>query len=241
MRLVALALLGVVLVTAAGCQQRAVRSAPATVEVDHAAEGLKAFDRQNWGTAASHFRIALRTRGDELGLHYRLAIAASWLDVKDEAMREFEWVVAHAAASDEARVAREWLAGARDRNVARPGARSVDADAASTDERVGTSGVHGRVVWSDAGATEPLKRFQVHLYALSEDGASKGMSFHVRTDREGNYKFEKIPPGTYKLTDHNVLTPKWRLKVEVRPGEDTLVDLGPENTLKTRDDFPKSS
>ena len=169
-----------------------------------------------------------------------LAISASWLDIRDEAVREFEWVVAHAgAASEEARVAREWLAGASGRGVAggRPGAADTDA---ARDETVGDSGVHGRVVWNEGQGVEPLKRFQVHLYAINEAGASKGMSYHVRTDREGNYKFAKIPSGTYKLTDTNVLTPKWRLKVEVRQGEDTLIDLGPENSLKARDDFPKS-
>ena len=67
------------------------------------------------------------------------------------------------------------------------------------------------------------------------------MSYHIRTDREGNYKFSRIPAGTYKLTDTNVLTPKWRLKVEVRQGEDSLIDLGPENSVKMRDDFPKPS
>jgi len=87
----------------------------------------------------------------------------------------------------------------------------------------------------------PLQRVQIHLYALSQDGTSKGISFHGRTDREGNYRFEKIPAGTYKLTDNNVLTPKWRLKVEVKPGENTPIDLGPENSLKMRDDFPKPS
>ena len=43
------------------------------------------------------------------------------------------------------------------------------------------------------------------------------------------------------MTDDNVGTPKWRLKVEVRAGEDALIDLGPDNSVKTRDDFPKRS
>jgi len=208
-------------------------------EVDHAAEGHKAFERQEWTVAASHYRMALQKSPGDLLLHYRLAISASWLDLKDEATTEFEWVVAHtAASSDEHRVAAEWLAGAR-RSVARVAATTTDADA--RDERAGDSGVRGRVVWSEGQGTEPLKRFQVHLYGLTPDGAPKGVSFHVRTDRDGNYKFEKIPAGIYKMTDDNVGTPKWRLKVEVRPGEDALIDLGPENSLKARDDFPKRS
>jgi len=239
LRLAALALLGGVLLTAAGCQQSSSSVPPATTEVDHAAEARKAFERQDWGTAAPHFRLALEKSPGDLSLHYGLAICASWLDLRDEAMREFQWVVDHAAArSEEARVAREWLDGANRRSVAsgQPGA----ADAAK-DERVGDSGVHGRIVWDEGTGAVPLQRVQIHLYALSQDGTSKGISFHGRTDREGNYRFEKIPAGTYKLTDNNVLTPKWRLKVEVKPGENTPIDLGPENSLKMRDDFPKPS
>jgi len=216
-----------------------VPSAPATAEVDHAAEGHKAFARQEWNVAASHYRPALQKSPGDLLLHYRLAISASWLDLRDEAMTEFDWVVAHTtASSEEGRVAREWLAGAR-RSVARGSASSDNSDV--RDERVGDSGVHGRIVWDDGQGLEPLKRFQVHLYAQSPDGSPKGMSFHIRTDRDGNYKFGKIPAGVYKMTDNNVGAPRWRLKVEVRPGEDALIDLSPENSVKVRDDFPKPS
>ena len=152
-------------------------------------------------------------------------------------MREFEWVVANAAAtSNEARVAREWLEGARRRTVAR-----VTTQADVNDERVGESGLHGRVAWDDGTGTQPLKRLQIHLYAINEDGTSKRMQFQVRSDFDGNYKFSKLPAGIYRLTDDNVGTPKWRLKVEIRPGEDMPLDLGPENSLSRRDDFPKRS
>jgi len=239
-RLAGLTLLAIIALTAVGCQQRSAPSAPPTAEVDHAAAGHRAFEQRDWGTAASHYRVAILKSPDDVLLHYRLAIASSWLDRRDEAMTEFEWVVAHAAVtSDEARVARDWLAGARSRSAARAGA--AVADTAVRDERVGDSGVHGRIVWDEGQGTQPLKRAQIHLYALEEDGTSKRMSFHVRSDREGNYKFERIPAGTYKMTDDNVGTPKWRLKVVLRPGEDALIELGPDNSLKTRDDFPKSS
>ena len=212
---------------------------PATVEIDHAAEGHKAFERQDWSAAASHYRAALQTSAGDLLLHYRLAISASWLDLRDEAMTEFDWVVAHTtASSEEGRVAREWLAGAR-RSVAHATTSTDNTDA--RDERVGDSGVHGRIVWDEGQGVEPLKRFQVHLYAQTPEGTPKGISFHVRTDRDGNYRFEKIPAGIYKMTDNNVTAPRWRLKVEIRPGEDALVDLGADNSVKVRDDFPKST
>ena len=214
-------------------------SVPATAEVDDAAEGHKAFDRQDWATAATHYRLAIQKAPATLLLHYRLAIAASWLDRRDEATTEFEWVVANATAgTEEARVARDWLAAARNRALART---ETSSEPAAKDDWAGDSGVHGRVVWNEGQGAEPLKRYQIHLYALGDDGKSKGISFRVRTDRDGNYRFEKIPPGTYKMTDNNVGDPKWRLKVELKQGEDAVIDLGPDNSVKTRDDFPKST
>jgi hypothetical protein len=233
-----------VILTAAGCQQPSRPSRPpsptSTTEIDHVVEGNKAFDRQDWDTAATHYRIAIQQRPPEVFLHFRLGIATSWLDIRDEATREFEWVVANAApSSDEARVAREWLEGARKRGTARAGATGSDGEV--KDERVGDSGLHGHVVWDEGQGKQPLKRLQLHVYAVNEDGSSKRMSFQVRTDFEGNYRFKNLPAGLYKLTDDNVGTPKWRLRVEIRPGEDALLDLGPDNSVTTRDDFPKKS
>jgi hypothetical protein len=208
--------------------------------VDQAAEGHKAFERQEWSVATSHYRMALQKTPDDLLLHYRLAICASWQDLRDEATTEFEWVVAHTASStEEHRVAAEWLAGARRASVARSDARETEA--AAKDDWAGDSGLHGRIVWDEGQGAEPLKRYQIHLYAVTPDGASKGISFRVRSDRDGNYRFQKLPAGLYKMTDNNVGTPKWRLKVEIRPGEDALIDLGPDNSVKSRDDFPKPS
>ena len=133
-------------------------------------------------------------------------------------------------------MARDWLEGARRRTVA-----SVTTPTEVKDERVGDSGLHGRVAWFDGTATQPLKRLQIHLYAINEDGTSKRMQFQARSDFEGNYKFSKIPAGIYKLTDDNVGTPKWRLKVQIREGEDAVLDLSPDNSLSRRDDFPKPS
>lgn len=228
------------MLTAAGCQQPSAPSVPVATDVDHAAEGHKAFDQRDWSSAASHYRIAVQKNASALILHYRLAIAASWLDRRDEAMTEFEWVVVNApASSEEARVARDWLAGARSARTAQ--ADTASSEPAAKDPWVGDSGAHGRIVWDDGQGLQPLKRFEIHLYALGEDGKSKGISFHRRTDRDGNYRFEKIPPGTYKMTDNNVGEPRWRLKVELKPGEDALIDLGPDNSVKTRDDFTKPS
>ena len=240
MKLVGVALVALMSVTVAGCQQSSVRPIAKKAEADHAVAGHKAFDQRDWGGAASHYRLALQKMPDELILHYRLAIAASWLGLRDEATTEFEWIVAHALmTSEEARVAREWLAASRGQTTTLAGGGAGGSSAA--DEWLGDSAAHGRIVWDEGQGVAPLKRYQIHLYGLTEDGKPKGISFHVRTDRDGNYKFEKIPPGTYKMTDNNVGTPKWRLRVQLQQGENALIDLGPGNSINTRDDFPKPS
>src|SRR5207248_11341857 len=188
-----------------------------------------------WGTAATHYRVAIQERPPEVFLHYRLAIATSWLEMRDEATTEFEWVVANAAASsDEARVAREWLDAARKRRADRAAAGASGGEV--KDERAGDSGLHGRVVWDNGQGMQPQKRLQLHVYAINDDGTSKKMIFQVRTDFEGNYRFRNLPAGLYKLTDDNVGTAKWRLKVEIKSGEDPNLVLGPDNSVDTRDD-----
>src|SRR5439155_16991978 len=50
---------------------------------------------RSWAVAAGHLRTALQLNPKSLVLHYNLAICAIWLDLKDEAIHEFEWVMAH--------------------------------------------------------------------------------------------------------------------------------------------------
>ena len=98
--------------TVLGCERA---PAPVPTQVvnragDEAAEARKAMDRRDWSTAAPLFRSAIVADPENVSLHYGVAICASQLDLRDEAIKEFQWVLAHAAtASEEARVARAWL------------------------------------------------------------------------------------------------------------------------------------
>lgn len=79
------------LLAVGGCQGTPNPHAP-VVDLDEARRALASHD---WTAAAPHLRAALEKDPQSLFLHYNLAICATWLDVKDEAVREFEWVVAH--------------------------------------------------------------------------------------------------------------------------------------------------
>jgi len=217
--------LGAMLVLA-GCQR-----APATPAAEHPPtvsdldEAKQALAVANWGAAAPHLRAALQQAPDSLFLHSNLAICASWLNLTDEADREFQWVHEHAPSdSEEAATARRWLAKRGD---------SAETEAAAN--RVATdSGVHGIVMWGDPPV--PQNRMQIFLMGLPNTPTKDGR-YALRTDENGAYAFQRIPAGTYKLEVLLMMKPRWRLKLTLEPGQDLVVDLTPENSVPRRDDF----
>jgi hypothetical protein len=232
MRRLALAAIGVVLTTA-GCQRASERQAPAPRPVvDHAEEARTAISAHNWTVAAEHLRAALQHDPESLPLHNNLAICASWLDRRDEATREFKWVVAHTPAdSQESKTARRWLA----RNTReRPDVAGQAADGA----KAGDSGLRGTVMWAEPGQS-PVPQSQLQLFLVGlKDTPTKDQQYVLRSDREGHYEFTHVIAGSYKLID-GIAGPKWRLKVTLQPGQDLVLDLSPANGTAVRDDFPE--
>ena len=231
-RALALVTIGVAL-TLGACQRAPDPPLASAPVVDHAAEARKAFAAQQWAAAAEHLRAALAQDPENLFLHYSLAICATWLDAKDEAIREFEWVVAHAPAeSESAKTARRWLA------ANRGGTRSAPAQPAPDDPTRGDSGLHGMVTWADPGQfPAPQGRQQLVLAGL-RDTPTKGLIYVRRATQEGRYEFKNVPPGPYRLSgDAPGGATRWRLRVELKPGNDLALDLTPENSTSVRDDF----
>jgi hypothetical protein len=190
----------------------------------------------DWRAAREHLRRAIRQDPASVDLHYRLAVSASHLEAHDEAVQEFQWVVAHAAAStDEARVARVWLA---ETGSVTP-ARVAAAVPTSPDALRGSSTLSGVVTWiAPGGATQARQR---HLLTLTGLPASptKNARYRVRTARDGVYEFKDVIPGSYKLTDAVTGQPTWRLRVALEPARETILDLSVDNGTAVRDDFPE--
>src|SRR5262245_61143267 len=219
------------------CQQREAHvPAPAVAVVNHVAVARQAFERGEWAVAAPHLRTALARDPENLWLHYQLGICASWLDLRDEAIQEFRWVLAHAAPrSDEMLTARRWLseAGVLTEAAAIESAAPTQYGADAT----GKSGVHGFITWGRAGESPvSQRRFKIHLVGLAGT-PTKGLRYTVRTDADGRYKFQHVVAGPYRLTDAIAGRPKWRLKVALDPEQDVALDLAPENSVEVRDDF----
>jgi hypothetical protein len=220
----------------AACQNSALprQETTSVAPVDHATEARTALAARNWSVAASHFRSAIAADPNNVRLHFGLATSASWLGLMDEATTEFSWVAAHAPpGSAESQTAKEWLSGAAAVKEPEPAADGPSAPGS----KIGDAGIHGVVAWEGAGYSyDVLRRTQLHLRGLP-DSPAKGMSYYVRTDKEGSYRFSRIKAGTYRLTDAVAGTPKWNLKVEVKSGEDLELNL---STSNSRNDFPSA-
>jgi len=196
-------------------------------------EALQAGDYQR---AAELYRRAVAAEPASVGLHYGLAVALSYLQRKDETAREFRWVLEQAPpASEEARVARNWLVNAG--LLPRPSALSP-----AVAEQLGgeEATLEGHAVSAEDGTTpRPMRRLQ--LFLVGQKGSPTNDERHaLRTDEDGGFRFRKVLAGSYKLTNRLAGQPIWRLRVELKPGENKQLELTPANSTATRDDFPET-
>lgn len=207
---------------------------PPRAEPDLATQAAQALARGEYAQAATLYRRALETSPESLPLHYGLAVAASHLDQREEAIREFTWVLERGqAGSAEVEAARRWLAAA--------GALPRKAMAATPPEEgreVGNASLEGTAAFAEDGAdAKPMSRMTLSLIG-QPGGQAADERRTLRTDEEGRYKFKNMVPGVYMLTNRVAGQPIWRLRVELRPSQEMVLDLNPANSVKVRNDFP---
>ena len=233
-------LLALVLVAAALGACSGPAPAP-KADYDVVAEAMKAFDKADWALAGRLLREAIVKSPTELRLHYSLAVTATHLELRDEAIREFRWVLANAPGTAEATAARNWLIAAgvltEGEATASSSGAAGDPDRAAKDPDRGDSSVRGQVSWNEGQPPISLTRLQLFLKGLDKT-PTKDVHLVLRTDEDGRFEFKNVVPGTYKLTNRIAGEPLWRVKVEVPPGQTTSIDLTPQNSLRARDDFP---
>ena len=214
-----------VAVALVGCQNAAVQAPSAVTDVDHADQAKRAMAAKNWSAAVEHLRLALQREPQSVYLHSSLAISASWLDAREEATREFEWVRAHTIAdSEEGRTARSWLA-ADSRRPAAPGtATSTEARTLST--------LHGKVVWAESQERQPMSALRL----VGQTGTpAEGLRYEATSTRGGQYEFRNITGGTYELLGTIDGALVWRLKVDVPAGDDVTFDMTRANSVSAQD------
>ena len=236
------AALALILLLCTACQQNARASLqPEAQATDVASDARAAMARRDWSAAAVLFRQAIPSAPDGVALHYGLAISATYLDLRDEALREFHWVLEHATpGSEEATVARTWLTQTGGQTARAAATERPVTEGDGSDAKSGSSGVRGIVRWAEPGqpAEQPLNRKLLHLVGL-KNTATSGLRYNIRSDENGRYEFTNIVAGSYKLTDAIAGEPMWRLKITVPKAQETDVDLELNNSAKVRDDFPE--
>lgn len=218
----------------AGCQAPS-RPAQSSVPEDPAAMAARALAGGRHAEALELYRKALAEAPGQAALHYGLGVASSYLDRRDDAVREFRWVVQYGPENaPEVAAARQWLIRAGALPSATP---DTPAPSRSTEERqAGNASLEGRAIFAEAGqAPKPMARKQ--LFLVPESPTQKE-HYNLRTDEEGNFKFPNVIPGRYKLIDRVAGQPIWRLRVELKPSDARVLELTPTNSLAMQDDFP---
>ena len=212
-------------------------------EPDGVAEALRAFDRGDWVAAARLLREAVAKQPTDLRLHYSLAVTVTHLELREEAIREFQWVLANApAGSPEAIAARNWLLAAGVlRNPSVAGNFSDSGDdvdgGTATDPDHPEGAVHGQVTWTDGDPTTKGGRMQLFLKGIKGQ-PNEDFVRVLRASEDGRFHFKRVPAGSYRLMDRIAGEPRWRVKVSIPAGQDVAMDLTPQNSLRVRDDFP---
>jgi hypothetical protein len=213
---------------------------PRSAEKDTGTLATEALERGEYSRAADLYRKALGAEPERLPFHYGLGVAASYLDRRAEAVREFIWVLERGeAGSAQVKTARSWLlsVGALPRVA---GTTPSPQEAREQQENPGEqkppqASVQGRALFGEGrSAGIPMERMTLFL----DDYPKRVVHFRIRTDEGGRFRFANVPPGIYRLTDRLAGSPRWRLRVELKPGQELTLDLDPANSTRFRDDFP---
>jgi hypothetical protein len=235
-RLTAGALL-VLLVLAPGCQSPPPSTRPKAAK-DPAVLAAQALADGRHVDAARLYRQALGDEPGRMQLHYGLAVASTYLDLRDDAIREFRWVLQYGPPNAaEVGAARRWLS--------RAGALPVVTYATAAPPRPekertpGNASLEGRAVFAEnEQPPRPMRREQLFLVG-QPNSPTQRERYNLRTDENGIFKFPDVVPGPYKLTNRVVGKPTWRMRVELKASEVKVLELNPANSTAQQDDFPE--
>ena len=228
----------ILLMLLAACQSPSQPTRPTSSE-DPAVLAARALATGRYADAVQLYREALGEASGKMELHYGLAVASSYLDRRDDAIREFRWVLQYGpSGAAEVEASRQWLM----RAGALPLAAYADANPSRPDKdrAAGNASLEGHAVFAQGGQSpQPMQRLQLFLVG-QPNSPTQRERYVLRTDENGNFKFPDIVPGPYKLTNRVAGRPTWRLRVDLKASEVKVLELTPANSVDSQDDFPES-
>jgi tetratricopeptide (TPR) repeat protein len=222
----------------AACQAPSQPARPTSSE-NPAVLAARALGAGRYVEAAQLYRQALGEAPGKMELRYGLAVANSYLDRRDDAIREFRWVVQYGPPkAAEVEASRQWLI----RAGALPPAVYAAANPTGPEKErsAGNASLEGRAVFAEGGQPpQPMQRLQLFLVG-QPNSPTQRERYNLRTDEHGNFKFPDVVPGPYKLTNRVAGQPIWRLRVELKASEVQVLELTPANSVAAQDDFPEA-
>ncbi len=169
---------------------------------------------------------ALQVEPEDVSLWYGLGVTLSNLNQRKETEQAFRYVVRRGRPdSEEVRFARRWLVSA---GVQLEPVRFTAPAAPLGDASGDKASVRGKVTWGGREADGRSVRVQILLAGLN--GAAEGKRFNARATLGQSYRFERLPPGSYRLIGAAAGQRLWDLALSVEDGKEVVLDLGKDNS-----------
>lgn len=182
--------------------------------------------RGNYEGAWRLYYQALQATPEDVSLWYGLGVTLSHLNQRKETEQAFQYVVRHGRrGSEEVRLARRWLV--RSGVLGEPVAFTTGPEPALA-ARGDAATVKGKVTWGAPEPNGPPMRVQLLLAGLS--GAAEGKRLRTRAVLGESYRFERVPPGSYRLIGEAAGQHVWDLTLTVEDGKEVILDLGEDNS-----------
>lgn len=213
-----------VVVALLGCQRAqpaATRTPPPATAAELQAEGDGLRAAGDLDGALSAYRGALARAPEDLLLRYLVALTLAELDRYEEAVAAFTWVVEHGAPGrEEVALARQWLQTAPpSQAVATP----VEAPGPEAAPVASGGQLRGRTEWTRLDPGRPVPRLQLLL--VGQGASASGLRYGTRLALNESYEFAGVAPGEYRLVGQVGMIRLWDLRVSVKDGQPTVVDL----------------
>ena len=189
--------------------------------------------RRDFAAAETAYRTLLKGEPANLALRYSLGVTLSHLDRLSETAEQFQWIVEHGNSGREEVVsARQWL------NSLAPSHEAAGAPGESTAviDSVALGSMKGRTVWP--GITRETRLTPLELVLVGDEPATAGKTMRVHMRLGAPYRVSKIPAGVYRLTARAEGRDLWKTQVVIAADTATVLDLTPETSLLTPEQFP---
>ncbi|MGH7384000.1 MAG: tetratricopeptide repeat protein [Candidatus Rokuibacteriota bacterium] len=247
-------LLAAVTVLLAACQQAPTLPAPAPSAISPAVELRGAGDalmaKGDHASALEKYRQAVDLEPGSVPLRFALGTAYSFLDKRREAVAQFRWVVATAAAgSVERQEARRWLvrvgawvepAGDRAEVASSEAASKAASEDSSKKADPSAAGwISGKSQWP--GLSPAQQPARVNVVLLGDEEATKDVKQRTGIALGDSYEFKDVPAGRYRVFgifgEETIL---WDQKVAVQAGSQTDLMLAKAGSLLPAHVFPEA-